>query len=245
MSILSKLLPRGNRGGPSSCSVVIAAAGASSRMQGEDKILAPLGGVPVIIHTLRAFSGSPAVDEIIVVCQAERVEEISALVGAHGIDKVTAVVAGGATRQASVMAGLDRVSKRAKLVAVHDGARPFVTGDVIENAVKTAARSSACVPAVPVVSTIKRVRGGVVTETIDRAGVYEIQTPQIFDADLLRCALAYAKKNEIAVTDDCMAVEAVGGTVHICAGSYSNIKITTPEDLLRGSAYLRGRGATE
>ena len=198
------------------CAAVIVAAGTSSRMGGTNKILTVLENLPVICRTVDVFDKCAMIDEIIVVTQQELLEKVSRYLKAY--DKMRMVVAGGETRTDSVMAGLAAVSDRAQLVAVHDGARPLVTDEVICRAVSKAKKFAAAAPAVRVKDTIKVSTGGAVDETPDRSTLYAVQTPQVFDRDLLAAALQNAKEQGIALTDDCSAVEALGMPVQLTDG---------------------------
>ena len=149
----------------------------------------------------------------------------------HKFDKVQAVIVGGASRQESVERGLDMMSVGTKLVAVQDGARPLITWQVIDRTVRAANSYGAAAPAVPVKDTIKVVAGGIVKETPDRSALQAVQTPQVFDLDLLKGALAKARMEDAAITDDCSAVELLGMSVKIVEGDERNIKVTTPMDL--------------
>ena len=189
------------------CGAVIVAAGNASRMGGIDKVMASLNGKPMILHTVRAFHICDAIREIVIVTREDLIEEIADL--CSGFSKVRAVVVGGADRPASVRAGLNALSKNVRLVAVQDGARPLVSWK----------------------DTIKVVTGGLVTATPDRDRLQAIQTPQVFDLDLLRGALTKARKDGTVITDDCSAVENLGMSVKIVEGDERNIKITTPIDL--------------
>ena len=213
------------------CSCVVAAAGSSSRMGGVDKLMATLDGQPVILRTLRALNDSPCIQEILVVTREERLVDVAALARDAGLQKVTQVLVGGESRLESVYKGVNQVSDKAKLIAVHDGARPLVSQAVIEGAVTGAQRFPAAAPAIPVKDTIKEAEGGLVTATPDRANLRAIQTPQVFDADLLKAALQKAMDDKVDVTDDCAAVERLGAAVALTAGDERNIKITTPIDL--------------
>ena len=190
------------------CAAVIVAAGSSSRMGGTNKILTVLEKLPVICRTVDAFDRCSLIDEIIVVTQKDLMEKVSRYLAAYG--KMRMVVAGGETRTDSVMAGLAAVSDKAQLVAVHDGARPLVTDEVIRAAVVKARKFAAAAPAVRVKDTIKVSTDGAVDATPDRSTLYAVQTPQVFDRDLLAAALQNAKTQGLAVTDDCSAVEALG-----------------------------------
>ena len=211
------------------CGAVIVAAGSASRMGGIDKVMAPLQGEPMVLRTVREFQNCDAIREIVVVTRPDLILPIMSLV--QGLDKVTAVVAGGESRQESVNLGLNALSDKVKLVAVQDGARPLITWQVIDRTVRAANTYGAAAPAIPVKDTIKVVVGGVVKETPDRAKLQAVQTPQVFDFALLRGALKKAKDDGAAVTDDCSAVELMGMSVKIVEGDERNIKVTTPMDL--------------
>jgi len=145
--------------------------------------------------------------------------------------KVQAVVAGGKTRDESVRIGLSALSKKVKLAAIQDGARPLVTQEVIDRTIRAAHSYGAAAPAIPVKDTVKEVEGGLVKSTPDRAKLQAVQTPQVFDIDLLQAALKKAKADQAAITDDCSAVERLGMSVRIVEGDERNIKVTTPLDL--------------
>ena len=211
------------------CGAVIVAAGTASRMGGIDKVMAELDGEPMILRTVRSFQNCDAIKEIVVVTREDLILPIMRLCA--GFDKVRAVVCGGASRQESVGLGMNALSNKVKLVAVQDGARPLITEAVIDRTVRAAHSYGAAAPAVPVKDTIKVVTGGVVKETPDRAALQAVQTPQVFDFDLLRGALKKANQEGAAVTDDCSAVERLGMSVKIVEGDERNIKVTTPMDL--------------
>ena len=211
------------------CGAVIVAAGSASRMGGIDKVMAPLGGEPMIVKTVRAFQECDAIREIVVVTREDLIRPITSLLS--GMDKVIAVVAGGASRQESVHLGLNTLSSKVELAAIHDGARPLVSYEVIDRTVRAANTYGAAAPGIPVKDTIKRVQGGVVPETPDRERLRAVQTPQVFDFDLLRGALKKAREEVAQVTDDCSAVERMGFSVKIVEGDERNIKVTTPTDL--------------
>lgn len=224
------------------CAAIIVAAGSATRMGGTDKITAQLGGMPVICRTLEAFDHAPQVDEIIVVARPEQLDTICALSAAY--PKVRLVVPGGADRMQSVMNGLREISPQTALVAVHDGARPLVSDEIIANTIAKAAKFGAAAPAIAVKDTIKVSSTGAVEATPDRKTLHAVQTPQVFDADLLRGALASAQKNGLPLTDDCSAVEALGMPVQLTDGSEENLKITIPLDLVLAEAILEGRRRT-
>ena len=214
---------------PYAAAVVL--GGGSGTRFGGDKLLAPLGGVPVLVHSLRAFEACDMIREIVVVCRGEQLEATAALCETYGIGKVTAIVPGGSTRLLSSLSGVSAVSSRAELVAVHDGARPLVTERILRDALWESHRHIAAVPAVPVRDTIKTARDTVVTDTPDRRTLFAVQTPQCFRREVLLGALTSAVENAPEVTDDSMAVERIGGRIYLTEGSEENIKITTPLDL--------------
>ena len=218
-----KLLPLKTRG------AVIVAAGSASRMGGIDKVMAPLKGDPMIVRPVRQFQDCDAISEIVIVTREDLILPIPGL--CKDMSKVRAVVAGGKSRQESVHLGLNALSNKVKLAAVHDGARPLITWQVIDRAVRAANTYGAAAPAIPVKDTIKVVEGRVVKYTPDRATLFAVQTPQVFDFDLLRGALKKAEMDGAQVTDDCSAVELMGMAVKIVEGDERNIKVTTPMDL--------------
>ena len=211
------------------CGAVIVAAGSASRMGGIDKVMAPMGGTPMVARTAAAFQNCDAIAEIVIVTRPDLIRPISALCA--GMDKVRAVVAGGSSRQESVWLGLNALSEGIQLAAIHDGARPLISNLVIDRTVRAANSYGAAAPAVPVKDTIKVVKGGLVENTPERATLQAVQTPQVFDFDLLRGALKQAEEEKAAVTDDCSAVERLGMKVKIVEGDERNLKVTTPMDL--------------
>lgn len=221
---------------PRYCGAVIVAAGNASRMGGIDKVMAPLNGEPMILRTVRAFQDSSAVREIVVVTREDLLLRVTALCASF--EKVRAVVTGGNSRQESVKLGLHALSEKVKLVAIQDGARPLVTEEVIQRVVRAADHFGAAVPAVPVKDTVKIVAGGLVTSTPDRSTLRAVQTPQVFDVDLLRGAIRHAEETGAEVTDDSSAVEQLGMTVKVVDGDERNLKITTPVDLIVAERLL-------
>ena len=211
------------------CGAVIVAAGTASRMGGIDKVMASIGGEPMIVRTVRAFQNCDAIRQIVIVTRQDLIVPISDL--CHGFDKVQAVMVGGSSRQESVQRGLDALGNQVKQAAIHDGARPLITYEVIDRTVRAAHSYGAAAPAIPVKDTIKTVEGGVVKNTPDRSKLRAVQTPQVFDYDLLRGALTKAAADGAQVTDDCSAVERLGMSIKTVEGDERNIKITTPMDL--------------
>ena len=211
------------------CGAVIVAAGTASRMGGIDKVMAPIGGEPMILRTVRAFQECDAIKEIVIVTREDLIPKITAMTGKF--PKVIAVVVGGKDRAESVSNGLNALSGKVKLAAVQDGARPLISQAVIDRTVRAAHSYGAAAPAIPVKDTIKIVEGGIVTTTPDRNTLKAIQTPQVIDIDLLRGALKKAAQENLPITDDCSAVELLGFKVRIVEGDERNIKVTTPMDL--------------
>jgi 2-C-methyl-D-erythritol 4-phosphate cytidylyltransferase len=205
-----------------------------------DKGFLSLGTRPVLAYSLMAFEQCPLIDGVILVVRKERVEAGRGLAQIFGCNKVKSVVAGGALRQLSVMNGLAELGDDVKVVAVHDGARPFVTPEVIAETIKCAKRYGSGVAAVKITDTIKEVdRGYTVTRTIDRSKLWAVQTPQTFKRQVLDEAYAHVLKKGLTVTDEASAVELRGQEVHLVPGAVSNIKITTAEDLLIAASLLR------
>ena len=211
------------------CGAVIVAAGSASRMGGIDKVMAPLGGEPMILRTVRTFQNCGAIKEIVVVTREDLILPITELCG--GFDKVRAVVRGGDSRQASVKLGLSAFTDKMELAAVHDGARPLVSEAVIDRTIRAAHTYGGAAPVVSVKDTIKVFEGGFIASTPDRETLRAVQTPQVFDLDLLRGALEKADKDGAAVTDDCSAVERLGFKIRLVEGEERNLKVTTPMDL--------------
>ena len=211
------------------CGAVIVAAGSASRMGGIDKVMAPLRGEPVILRTVRAFQETDAIREIVIVTREDLIMPVSDLCA--GLDKVKAVVVGGGSRQESVWLGLNALSKGMELAAIQDGARPLITPALIDKTVRAAHSYGAAAPAVPVKDTIKIAKSGLIESTPDRSTLRAVQTPQVFDFDLLRGALQKARNDGAEVTDDCSAVERLGMKIRLVEGEERNLKVTTPLDL--------------
>ncbi len=224
------------------CSVVIVAAGSSERM-GSDKMLMTLGSKPVIIRTLMAFQKSPMVDDIVVVTRPEKIVAIADMIKLYDISKVTQVISGGATRVESSLAGVSAVRKGAKLIAIHDGARPLVSQELIERVIQGANEHISAVPAIPSTDTLKMVDSeGVIIGPVNRDTVVRVQTPQVFDADIIKGALTKAVQKRLTVTDDCSAVDMMGFSTYTVEGDTGNIKLTLPEDMVLAEAILKSRG---
>ena len=223
---------------PAVCAVIVA-AGSSQRMGGQNKLLLPLAGAPVLAHTLRAFEKCAAVRDIVLVCREQDILPYTELARSYGIGKLRTVTRGGDSRTVSVLAGLRAAPADVALVAVHDGARPLVSEAVITEAVCAAAEHGAAAPVVPVKDSIKRIADGTIAADVPRDTLAAVQTPQVFRRELLLRALEDAARSGRSFTDDCAAVEAMGQAVQATHGSYENIKITTPEDILVAQALLQ------
>lgn len=226
------------------CSAVIVAAGASARA-GRDKLFTELGGMPVLARTLSVFEACGGVDEVIVVTREDKIIEVADLCRAYGLNKVVKILCGGETRLHSALAGVSETNPRAELIAIHDGARPFVTPEVIEQAIHAALLYKAAAPAVSVKDTLKQVESDFAVSTVPRAETKAVQTPQVFQAALIKAALTNAVNREIDVTDDCAAAELLGVRVRLIPGSEENIKITTPLDFKLADAILESRQKNE
>ena len=223
------------------CSAVILAAGSSTRM-GTDKSVLTLDGIPVIIRAVQAFEKHDLVDEIIVVTKEESVPMIADLCAQYALKKVRRVMAGGATRAESSLIGVSAVDKKAEYIAIHDGARPLITQKVITDALYAARDYHAAVPVIPSTDTLRMVENGFIGGDVDRDSVIRIQTPQIFDADLIKGALTYAVDKNVTVTDDSSAVRLTGFKIKTVEGDVNNIKLTTPEDVPVAEAILKEGG---
>jgi 2-C-methyl-D-erythritol 4-phosphate cytidylyltransferase len=220
---------------------IIVAGGKSERMgPNVDKAFLSLGGKPVLAYSLLAFEQCPLVDGVVLVVRKDRVDSARGLVQMFGFAKVQAVVAGGPMRQVSVMNGLAALGEEVRLIAVHDGGRPCVTPDLIGETIKAARKHGSGVAATKITDTIKEVdRGMVVSRTVDRTKLWAVQTPQTFRSDLLVEAYAQVTKKGLVVTDEASAVELSGQDVHLVPAPWSNIKITTPDDLALAATILK------
>jgi 2-C-methyl-D-erythritol 4-phosphate cytidylyltransferase len=225
---------RSNRTG-----AIIVAAGSSRRMGGVDKLLRPLDGRPVLAYSIAAFAASNEVDELVVVASNANYDAVSAIVSQ--LSPGSRVVLGGERRQDSVRAGLDALGD-VDYVLVHDAARPLVNEALIEAVLQGAAEAGAAICAVAVSDTIKRGSEGLIVETVDRAALYQAQTPQAFRRDLL---LRAHQQDAGDATDDAALVERLGEPVRLVQGSPRNIKVTTPDDLHVAEALLQRVGARD
>jgi 2-C-methyl-D-erythritol 4-phosphate cytidylyltransferase len=220
---------------------ILVAAGSSQRM-GFDKLFATIAGEPVIAHSIRAFDRAISVSEIIIVAREDRHDQIQKINRDAGFKKLRSIVTGGERRQDSVRAGLDRAERGAKYVAVHDAARPLITPDQIEGAFKQCRVHGAAALAQPVNDTLKRADADLfVAGSIDRQQLYAMQTPQIFDRDLIDDAYHAVYAEDIWITDEVSAVERLGHKIALVLDDDFNFKITYPRDLPVAEFILRAR----
>jgi len=218
---------------------IIAAAGESQRMGGVGKVFATLGGKPILTRVIDVFQECKPIDQVVVVVSQQNIEAAQQLVKEHGWSKVTQVCPGGERRQDSVAAGLSSLTD-CQWVVIHDGARPLVTGNLIQRGLEEAKETGAAIAAVPVTDTIKVAMDDMIVQgTPPRHSLWAVQTPQIFRFDIITEAYQKAKYE---ATDDSALVEQAGYKVKLYMGAYDNIKITTPEDLSLAEILLQKRG---
>lgn len=222
---------------------IIVAAGSASRMGGIDKQTLCICGKPVIIHSLLAFQNCAQIDSIVLVTKEDSVLQMQKLVDEYKITKLTDIVVGGENRAQSVINGLTALANDIGFVLIHDGARPLVTHETINNVITATELYGAAAPAVAVKDTVKIIDSvGKVIKTPKRSELVSVQTPQGFKLSTLKNAIANFKGNLETVTDDCMFIELDGGTVYTVSGNYDNIKITTAEDVPLAENILKSRG---
>ncbi len=226
---------------PLSCAAVIVAAGSAQRM-GFDKLTVMLDGQPVLVRAINAFEQSPLIDEIVVVTREDRIAEVADLCSRYNLSKVSSVVCGGKTRTESSFAGVMAVKKDCRLIAIHDGARPFVSQELSERCVKRASVQYAAVPVIKSTDTLRTVDAeGTLDGTCDRDRVVRIQTPQVFLSEIVKGALRDAVQRGLTFTDDAGAVERMGLAIQTVEGDEENLKLTTPQDLVLAQGILDQR----
>lgn len=221
---------------------IIVAAGSSTRMEGRNKLWIPLAGRITLARTIDTFEKLPIINTIVLVISADRIADATALREQEGWKKIAAIVAGGNRRQDSVRIGLDalaQIAPKTQWVMIHDAARPLVTPSLLEAGLKAAQEHQAAIAAVPVKDTIKYVQQGQVQATLDRLQLWAVQTPQVFAFPLIYEA-HHSQAAQQEVTDDASLLERLGHHVAIFPGSYTNIKITTQDDLRIAEALLQG-----
>jgi 2-C-methyl-D-erythritol 4-phosphate cytidylyltransferase len=220
--------------------VIIPAAGSSRRMQGQNKLLADLGGKPLIIHTLEAITQDPRMKDIILVTSKDNIELFTAITKKYNVAGIMEITEGGAERQDSVYAGI--IKAPGEFVAIHDGARPFPDIEMLKRLLDEAPLYDGIIPGIPVTDTIKRVTGDCyIDKTIDRQQIFRIQTPQVFRKEILIKAYENIRSSGMTVTDDASVLELSGYKVKMTTGSEFNIKITTPQDLITAEAIFVNR----
>lgn len=231
---------------PGKTVAIIPSAGMGRRMGSRKKNYLTLLGRPVLAHTLEAFEKSASIDSVVVVVPAgDETFCREEIVSKYGFKKVAAVVAGGTERQDSVRNGIEAASPEASVIAVHDGARPLVTPEVIERVIAAAREHGAAIAAVPVKDTVKEASGGFVRRTVPREDLLSVQTPQAFRAGVLNLAFKKALEDGFTGTDESSLVERTGVAVKAVEGSYENIKITTPEDMDFAECVLNKRNGAK
>ncbi len=226
------------------CVALVPAAGQGKRMGGaHSKPYLLLEGKPILAHTLLELQRCPLVDEVVLIVERGEIERARAsVVEAFRLQKVGAILAGGVQRQDSVWEGLKTVQDDCDLVMVHDGVRPFISQEMLARAIQGAVDCGASIAAVPAKDTVKLVSAqNVVLTTPDRKSIFLVQTPQTFKRDILVRAYRQAMEDGFYATDEASLVERLGLPVRVVEGSYENIKITTPEDLVVGEMILRKR----
>ena len=223
------------------CTAVIVAAGKGRRMGTEvSKQFLPLCGKEILAHSVEKFEKAEKIRDIVLVTGEDSLQDVREMAQEYGWKKIVSVVAGGKERQDSVWNGLQAVSDDTDIVLIHDGVRPFVTEDILNHSIETAVEMGSCVAGVPAKDTIKVCNGeNVAVATPDRSTLWQIQTPQTFQKDLIMQAYQKAKAEGFVGTDDASLAEYSGCPVKVIMGSYRNIKITTKEDLLIGEAFLK------
>lgn len=223
------------------CTAIIMAAGKGKRMGTNiSKQFLPVCGKEILAWTVEKFENSPVVDEIILMAGAEGLEEVQELCDRYGWRKVSHIAIGGKERQDSVSNGLKLLSSQTEIVLIHDGVRPFLTEEMIENSIEGALHYGACIIGVPAKDTIKVCSPeGIAIQTPNRSTLWQIQTPQTFRKELICSAYQKAKCEGFLGTDDASVAEYAGEKVMVREGAYSNIKITTKEDLLIAEAFLK------
>lgn len=221
---------------------IIPAGGSGKRMQeNQSKQYLLLDGVPVLVHTLKVFQGSPKIDEIFLIVPEDDIEFARQfIVEKYGISKVSRILAGGKERQDSVRNGINAVINDHDIVVIHDGVRPFVSEELVHSAIIEASKEDAVTVGVPVKDTIKSVDDHArVRETLNRSGLWLTQTPQVFKRDVIKKAYEVAYKDNYYGTDDASLVERLGINVKMICGSYDNIKITTKDDIVLAEGLIK------
>ena len=226
------------------CSAIIVAAGKGRRMESSvNKVYIDLNGKKAIVRTLEAFQENHLINEIILMVNEKDIEYCKCEVVDFSVfTKIKNIVHGGVTRQESVRNGIDEISEQSEFVLIHDGARAMISQDIIERSIEGAIRYGAVSIGMPVKDTIKVTdKNGFVINTLERSTLWAVQTPQVFKKDIILEAHKRAQELDIEATDDAMLVESLGYKLKLIEGSYENIKLTTPEDVIIARALIEDR----
>ena len=245
---LSKIAGSINNTKRAKTSAIILCAGSSTRFssKNESKQLALVSGTPVILRTIDAFEKCDFISEIILVVRKEDAEKYKVLVAENSLKKISCIVVGGDTRQSSALRGFKHISVKSNYVAIHDGARCLVTPEIIERVIIEADEHKAATAASRVTDTVKIAdQQGFISKTVDRAYVWNVQTPQIFEVKLYQACAYNAKEKGIEATDDCMLIESAGFKVKLVDTGKDNIKITVKDDIKLAEYILSQRGENE
>ncbi len=224
------------------CAIIVAAGNSTRMSLGFSKQFVLLCGIPAIVRTLSAFDKAARIDCVVVVCRDEDISQLNDCIKKYEIKKVIRVVPGGSTRQQSVAAGILAAPREAACFAIHDGARALITPDEIDAAVEDGLRFGASALAAPVKDTIKQIdESGFVVSTPERATLWAVQTPQVFERQIYFSAMEQARKDGADYTDDCQLAENAGIRVHLCRGEYTNLKLTTMDDVALAETIIQKR----
>ncbi len=220
---------------------IIVAAGKSERMGVDaDKAFLSLGSKPILAYSILAFEKCPDIDGVVLVVRKDKLNAARGMVQMFGCMKVKKIVAGGSLRQNSVKNGFDYISSDAKIVSIHDGARPCITPGLISETIRSAQHYGSGVAAIKITDTIKQAdKGMIISKTLDRSKLWAVQTPQSFKRELLEKAFAVIEKKRLTVTDEAAAVELISKGVRLVQASLSNIKVTTVDDIAIAAALLK------
>ncbi len=218
---------------------IITGAGKSRRMKAKNKLLLPLKGKPLLCWTLAPFESSPLITGVILLAPEAFLEDFKELIASFGFKKVKEILPGGENRQESVYRGFTTLPGEAKLVVVHDGARPLLSDYLLEKVILSAEKSLAAILAVPVYDSLKQVSGGLVVKNLPREGIWAAQTPQVFERELLGRAFQKAWAEGFVGTDEASLVSRLPYPISVVLGSPENLKITTPQDLAAAELLAR------
>jgi len=231
---------------PNCCGIIVSAGNSTRMALGFSKQFVPLCGIPAIARTLTAFDAADLIQTVIIVCRNEDIAHMKKCVKNYNIKKVVRIVPGGHTRQQSVKAGIDAAPQNSAYYAIHDGARALITPAEINASVESGFQYGAAALAVPVTDTVKLIdENGFVVSTPNRSLLWAVQTPQVFERGIYQDALLQAQKDGVEYTDDCQLAEHTGVKVHLCRGEYSNLKLTTKNDINLAEMMIKSRECSE